>query len=115
MHIRETYAVRRFRRIIRFFRQITLFVALLVLIPAMFYSFFLAGVNVNMPQQANQAAGLPVPFQLKGITVYLTEKQYRLTSEVHTIELLSAIVVVLSLILNEKWPIDQNNQKGKPD
>jgi hypothetical protein len=60
---------------------------------------------VSYPRSPNPALGLVVPHTAKGVAVFISERQSQLIYWVVTILLLSAALIFMHLVLNQKWPL----------
>jgi hypothetical protein len=60
---------------------------------------------VSYPRSPNPALGLVVPHTAKGVVVYISEQQSQLISWVTTILVLAAALILMHLVLDQKWPL----------
>jgi hypothetical protein len=60
---------------------------------------------VNYPRVANPDAGLVIPYEVKNVVVYITSDQRFLIRCLNWAELGSAPLILVSLLLNQKWPL----------
>ena len=74
--------------------------AALILVAAWFYSGFLENSYVYYPRSPNPGEGLIVPFVVKGIVVYITERQRAFLSWLQWIEIGSGAIAVLVIIIH---------------
>ena len=78
--------------------------AAIVLITAWFCSGGLDNAYVNYPRTPNLDNGRTVPYRVKGIVVYITEQQRSLLSGLLWIEIFSASIVGLVILVHTGDP-----------
>lgn len=61
---------------------------------------------VNYPREPDQSTGRTVPYSVKNVVVYITKSQDELIFWLTRVKILSGILVVVSIILHRKWPIN---------
>ena len=74
--------------------------AALILVAAWFYSGFLENSYVYYPRSPNLGEGLIVPFIVKGIVVYITERQRAFLSLLEWIQIVSGGIAALVLLVH---------------
>jgi hypothetical protein len=74
--------------------------AALILVAAWFYSGFLENSYVYYPRSPNPGEGLIVPFVVKGIVVYIAERQKAFLCWLHWIEIGSGAIAVLVMVIH---------------
>jgi hypothetical protein len=67
----------------------------------------LENTYVNYPRAPDQASGRVVAHKSKSVTVYLTQQQSEVIQCIVWILIFSSALVLISLFLNLKWPIDK--------
>ena len=70
---------------------------------------------VNYSRVPEEALGRVVPHKVKGITVYITEKQSEMIHWVTSILIVSGSLVLIVLFLNLVWPIETNRSNSTSD
>jgi len=66
----------------------------------------LENTYVNYPRVPDEALGR-VPHRAKSVTVYLTQQQSEIIQWIIWLFIFSTALVLISLFLNLKWPIDK--------
>ena len=84
--------------------------AALVFVGAWYYSGFLESTYVSFPRSPNPEQGIIVPLVVKGIVVYITEKQRDFLSLLEWIEIGSGAIVVLTLLIHGGDPFKSGNR-----
>lgn len=89
-------------------RYVILAAAWVIGFPAMTVYSVLLSTYVSYPRVANPKAGLVVPHVVKGgATVYITSGQQLVLDCLSWTLLGLAAVVLIILVLNQKWPLDR--------
>jgi hypothetical protein len=65
----------------------------------------LENTYVNYSRVPDEASGRVVPHDVKGITVYVTEYQSEMINCDTVLLIVSGTLTLVSLILNQKWPL----------
>lgn len=81
----------------KFFRIVGA-IAGLILVAAWFYVVALDNAYVNHPRQAQPEAGLVVPYDVKGITVYITRRDRDLLTWLTRIGIVSGVFLMVGFI-----------------
>jgi hypothetical protein len=84
--------------------------AALILVAAWFYSGFLENSYVYYPRSPSPREGLIVPFVVKGIVVYITERQRTFLSWLQWIEIGSAAIAVLVIVIHGGDPFKSRSK-----
>jgi hypothetical protein len=83
--------------------------AAIILIAAWFTSGYLENVYVNYPRTPNPQEGLMVAYAVKGIVVYISEKQQSFLTWLRWIEIGAGMIVVLVILLHRGDPFKSKN------
>jgi hypothetical protein len=83
--------------------------AALIFVVAWYYSGFLENTYVNYPRSPNVGEGLIVPFVVKGIVVYISERQRLFLSWLEWIEIGSGGIAVLVILIHGGDPFKTRN------
>jgi hypothetical protein len=60
---------------------------------------------VNYPRVANADVGRLIPYEVKGVIVYITSDQRFILDCLNWAEIGSVPLILISLLLNQKWPL----------
>jgi hypothetical protein len=74
-----------------------------VLLSAWFLSGALDNTAVNWPRQPMPEAGRTIPYEVKGITVYITEADRSLVAWLRRTEIASGVTLFLAILLSGEW------------
>lgn len=89
-------------------RRILLVASAFVGVISMALYVILENTYVNYPRTPEQALGRVVPHEVKGITVYITQRQSELIHWVTWILVISGALILIGLFLNLRWPLRSN-------
>jgi hypothetical protein len=73
-------------------------------VAAMFLQGALDNTYVNFARVPNPEIGRTVPYSVKRVVVYITQDQSDVLDWLRCTETASGTLILISLILNEKWP-----------
>jgi hypothetical protein len=60
---------------------------------------------VDYPRVPNLELSRTVPYEVKHIVVYITENQRDILDWLQRVEIVSGVLILISLILNQIWPL----------
>jgi hypothetical protein len=63
---------------------------------------------VNYPRIPNAEISRIVPYEVKRVVVYITEGQSAVLDWLRWVEIGSGALILISVVLNQKWPLPQN-------
>jgi hypothetical protein len=73
-------------------------------VAAMIFQGILDNTYVNYPRVPNPEIGRTVPYEVKRVVVYITKDQSAVLDWLRWVEIGSGALILISLILNQKWP-----------
>ena len=88
-------------------RRVILGLAGLALFASLVFDTMLASMFINYPRVPNPEIGRVFPHELKGIVVYVTDRQSRILTALWWTQIGSGSVILISLFLNQKWPLQK--------
>ena len=87
-------------------RKAVLGTAALILVCAAMLHGPLDNVYVTYSRNPDPENGRIVPYEVKGVVVYITKDQSELLTWLWRIEIVSGVIVLASLFSTLKWPLD---------
>ena len=89
------------------FRRFIIGISGLLLFLSLFTNTKFDNKFINNPRIPITEIGLINPYHLKGIVVYVTDRQSRILTALWWTQIGSGSVILISLFLNQKWPLQK--------